>query len=142
MIRVKRGDSMNEIITMEDFYDICLFHVKGDIDPALWRTMPHSHEHHELFIHLSGGEVRFYSAGELHGGLLKSRSAEWYQICSPPAFSEFSDATPLTTLFTQRTFGVGNVFVSRRQEEIVRLLAELYEKDSLDQAIKDFMKTH
>lgn len=141
MIRVKRGDSVNEIITMKDFYDIWLFHVKGDIDPASWRTMPHSHEHHELFVHLSGemdiyaenniyhlsgGEIRFYSAGELHGGLLKSRSAEWYQICLPPAFSEFSDATLLTTLFTQRTFGVGNVFVSRRQEEIVRLLAELF----------------
>jgi AraC-like DNA-binding protein len=138
----KGGISMNEIVTMKDFYGIWLVHVKGEIDPASWRTMPHSHEHHELFVHvsgemdiyaedhiyhLSGGEIRFYSAGELHGGLLKSRSAEWFQICLPPTFMNFSDAKLLTTLFTERSFGEGNVFVSKRHEEIVRLLGELFE---------------
>lgn len=141
MIKEKGGIPMNEIITMKDFYGIWLVHVKGEIDSASWRTMPHSHEHHELFVHLSGemdiyaennmyrlvgGEIRFYSAGELHGGLLKSRSAEWFQICLPPAFSAFSDAKALTALFTERTFGEGNVFVSRRQDELVRLLYELF----------------
>lgn len=132
---------MNEVITLHDFYGIWLVHVKGEIEPASWRTMPHSHEHHELFVHiagemdiyaennmyhLSGGEIRFYSAGELHGGLLKSRSAEWFQICLPPAFAEFSDAKALTSLFTARIFGIGNVFVSKRHEEIVRLLHEFF----------------
>ncbi len=142
-------ETMKEVITLYDFYGIWLVHVKGEIDPVSWRTMPHSHEHHELFVHLSGemeiyaennmyhlsgGEVRFYSAGELHGGLLKSRSAEWFQICLPPSFNDFADAKALTLLFTERTFGIANVFVSKRHNEIVRLLSEIfacYKNDTL-----------
>ena len=138
------------IITLNNFYNIRLVHVKETRLPSPADRIPHSHDHCEMFVHiagdmdifaekttyhLSGGEVRIYSAGELHcGNIGQKQQVEWYQIDFPPEFMEFEGSGDLMKLFFDREFGVGNVFVPEDHGEICRLLSEIFncsEEDAL-----------
>ena len=138
------------IITLNNFYNIRLVHVKETRLPSPADRTPHSHDHCEMFVHiagdmdifaekttyhLSGGEVRIYSAGELHcGNIGQKQQVEWYQIDFPPEFMEFEGSGDLMKLFFDREFGVGNVFVPEDHGEICRLLSEIFtcsEEDAL-----------
>lgn len=138
------------IIILKDFYNIRLVHVDENRLAASGGKTPHSHDHCEMFIHiagemdifaekttyhLSGGEIRIYSAGELHcGNIGQKQHVEWYQIDFPPEFRKFPGSKDLMKLFFDREFGVGNVFVPEDHEEICRLLSEIFacrEEDAL-----------
>lgn len=138
------------IITLNNFYNIRLVHVKETRLPSPADRIPHSHDHCELFVHItgnmdifaekttyhvSGGEIRMYSAGELHcGNIGQKQQVEWYQIDFPPEFMEFEGSGDLMKLFFDREFGVGNVFVPEDHAEICRLLEEIFtcsEEDAL-----------
>ncbi|MBO5197845.1 MAG: AraC family transcriptional regulator [Lachnospiraceae bacterium] len=132
-----------ESILLEHFYHIKLVYVNRELFPSSWEKIPHSHEQCELFIHLqgeidiyaeknmyhlSGGEIRIYSAGELHcGTIARQQHMEWYQISIPPEFRACPEAEKLMELFVNREYGVGNVFLSRHQERIAELISEAFD---------------
>ncbi len=133
---------MEQHILLSDFYQISLAHIKGVLQRSAWDPTAHSHDHFELFVHikghiqifveenrysLSGGEIRFYSAGELHGGDLGGdEEIEWYQINIPAAFLSAPNGKALTRIFWDRKFGTGNVIRSQKQEEIVSMLENAF----------------
>lgn len=143
MISEKGSDIMSvNIITLNNFYNIRLVHVKETWLPSPADRIPHSHDHCEMFVHIAGdmdifaekttyhvfgGEIRMYSAGELHcGNIGQKQQVEWYQIDFPPEFMEFEGSGDLMKLFFDREFGVGNVFVPEDHGEICRLLEEIF----------------
>jgi len=132
------------LISFKDFYGIEIYHVDKVITPEAgdFPKVPHSHDYFELSVHikgeldifaeenlyhLCGGEIRIYSSGELHCGIVrKKESAEWYQIKIPPSFLEYSDGKDLMRIFFDRRFGEGNVIYSAHFGEIVGILRGLY----------------
>ena len=130
------------VITLNHFYNIRLVHVKETRLPSPADRIPHSHDHCELFVHIKGdmdifaekttyhllgGEVRIYSAGELHcGNIGQKQHVEWYQIDFPPEFMEWEGSSELMSMFGERQFGVGNVFVPEDHEIICQLLREIF----------------
>lgn len=131
-----------KIIMLKDFYNIRLVHVKETRLPSSAERIPHSHDHCEMFVHIAGnmdifaekttyhlygGEIRIYSSGELHcGNIGQKQHVEWYQVDFPPEFLEFEGSKDLMKMFFDREFGTGNVFVPEDQEEICRLLSEIF----------------
>ena len=132
-------------IVLRDFYQIRLYHVKGELNPSSWswQKEPHSHDHMELAVHIAGnmdilaegnlyrhygGEIRLYASGELHCGILHTKqNMEWYQLMIPLDFLNCKDGKALSGIFFERAFGEGNVIYSKRYEEIVRIFQNIFE---------------
>ena len=139
---MRRAKVSTNIITLKDFYNIRLVHVKGERMPSSTDKIPHSHDHCELFVHIqgnmeifaekttyhiSGGEIRIYSAGELHcGNIGQKQYVEWFQISFPPEFFNVEENKVLMNLFLEREFGSKNVFVPQDHKEICELLYEIF----------------
>ncbi|MBQ8496087.1 MAG: helix-turn-helix transcriptional regulator [Clostridia bacterium] len=133
-----------KLIMLKDFYGIEIYHFDKVLTPDAWDfpKTPHSHDYFELSVHikgeldifaeenlyhLCGGEIRIYSSGELHCGIVrKKETAEWYQIKIPTEFMNFSDGEKLLHIFLDRKFGEGNVICSEHYEDIVAILKNIY----------------
>jgi AraC-like DNA-binding protein len=77
--------------------------------------------------HISGGEIRIYSAGELHcGNIGQKQYVEWFQISFLPEFFNVEGNKILMNLFLEREFGSKNVFVPQDHKEICELLYEIF----------------
>lgn len=129
-----------ETMLLNDLYNTKITYMKGEIFPSFFDSVPHSHDHSEIFInisgeidifaetnmyHLTGGEVRLYAGGELHCGKTdKPQYMEWYQISLDKEF--FEENRTLGKVLFDRNFGTKNVFYSKKYEEMVFLLNELF----------------
>lgn len=121
---------------------IIINHISGRIKKDFWSESYHSHEHAEIFIHISGkielfienkvyshtgNEIRLYAPWELHFGKVDfDQDMEWYQISIDNGFLK---STPsLADKIVNREKGIGNVFISKKHDSIVSLLEEIFEK--------------
>jgi len=138
------GETMKkEQITLEEFYQIKLIHLKGTVPLSFWEDAPHSHDHCEIFIHikgtldifveknlyhLNGNEIRLYRSGELHCGRADTeQDMEWYQISIPHRFFLEAAYAPLAPILFDREAGCDNVFATSRQEELLEALTEVFD---------------
>ena len=121
---------------------IVIYHIHGNIPPSFWSESYHSHDHAEIFIHITGqmelfiegnvyhhnaNEVRIYAPGELHFGKCdREQQMEWYQISLPPLF--LKEHPKLADRIVNRQKGVGNLLISKKQDAIISLLEEILSK--------------
>ncbi len=121
---------------------IKIHYVNGYITKDFWNESYHSHEHAEIFVHISGkmqlfienkvyyhcgNEVRLYAPWELHFGKADfDQDMEWYQISLDPSF--LKSYPMLANIIIVRDKGTRNVFISKKHENIVSLLEEIFEK--------------
>ena len=131
-------------ICLENFYGIEIYHVSDILtsETIALQNTPHSHDYFELTLHisgeldifvedsiyhLSGGEIRLYTSGELHCGIRHSEvSLEWYQIKIPARFLEYPEGRLLMRVFLDRKLGEGNVFVSAYYDEMISILKNAF----------------
>ena len=119
-----------------------LHHVSGKIKKDFWCESYHSHAHAEIFVHIlgrmelfiennvyshSGNEIRLYAPWELHFGKYDfDQDMEWYQISIS---NDFLKSYPdLADRIVNREKGTKNVFVSKKHENILSLLEEIFIK--------------
>lgn len=121
---------------------ITVYHVSGRIKKEFWSEAYHSHEHAEIFVHVSGkmelyienevyshtgNEIRLYAPWELHFGKAAfEQDMEWYQISVNNVFLKAHPA--LSEKIVNREKGTGNVFISKKHDRIVSLLNEIFAK--------------
>ena len=122
---------------------ITVFHISGFIKKDFWSEAYHSHEHAEIFVHILGkmelfienkvythteNEIRLYAPWELHFGKADfDQNMEWYQISIA---NDFLRSNPsLANIIVNREKGIGNVFVSKKNDTIVSLLNEIFAKN-------------
>lgn len=121
---------------------IVIHHIHGNIPPPFWSESYHSHDHAEIFIHITGqmelfiegnvyhhnaNEIRIYAPGELHFGKSdREQPMEWYQISLPSVF--LKEHPKLADRIVKRQKGVGNLLISKKQDAIVSLLEEIFSK--------------
>ena len=122
--------------------NITIHHVSGYIPRNFWSEAYHSHDHAEIFIHVlgkmklfiennvyfhNGNEIRVYAPHELHFGKCDfDQDMEWYQISIKMSFLE---AHPLLVeRIINRPKGYNNIFASKRHENIISLLNEIFDK--------------
>lgn len=132
-------------IILEDFHNIKITYLCGQISHAAVNMPAHAHEHCEIFIHLKGklticveenfyeikeNTVRLYRSDELHYGKIhtKQMMVEWYQISIPKEFFMNKGNIPLGKCMYDRKSGTNNVFIPQNFEIIVKLLLEAFGK--------------
>lgn len=121
---------------------ITIYHISGRIKKDFWSESYHSHEHAEIFVHVSGkmelyienkvyshtgNEIRLYAPWELHFGKADfDQDMEWYQISID---NDFLKSNPsLADKIVNREKGIGNVFISQKHDIIITLLEEILAK--------------
>lgn len=131
-----------ENITLKNFYDIKLTHISGNIFPDFLNCEAHSHEHCEIFVHLTGifnvfveenfykisdESIRIYSSEELHYGKFDvPQKMEWYQISIPKKFFQRNGNELLGKCMYQRKAGTKNVFKIKNFSQIVEMFANAF----------------
>lgn len=132
-----------ENINLKNFYNIKLTHVSGNIFPDFLNGEAHSHEHCEIFVHITGNfsvfveenfyeisneSIRVYSSDELHYGKFDvPQNMEWYQISIPQKFFMKNGNEPLGKCMYQRKAGTKNVFEIKNFSQIVKMFEEAFE---------------
>jgi AraC-like DNA-binding protein len=121
---------------------ITLHHVYGNVSRDFWNEHYHAHDHAEIFVHVlgkmdlfienniyshHGNEIRVYAPQELHFGKADfDQNMEWYQISIDGWF--LAENPPLANIILNRPKGQDNVFISKKQETVLSLLNEIFQR--------------
>jgi len=133
----------SKTVTLKNFYDIKITHIKGIITPEFFGTAAHTHDHCEIFVHLKGELdilvnesfyhvsekcIRMYNSEELHYGKSSfPQDMEWYQISFPQHFLKQENYKSILPVLYGRKPGEKNVFFTSEFGAITKLLSDSFE---------------